>query len=155
MAIALSVSTSTHGRSFGYYRYYCIERPEITNIIILLNTSISLIGNRLLEICVEQLLMEDMWNLNSQHVNTLMSQAIDTADSWMQLCDSLTRLFWPNYVQHPWVGEPHMPKRGQQFKERLSEIKNIKSLYKQIATLLDDEEMKIMLYESSPFKGIK
>ncbi|XP_053958646.1 cytoplasmic dynein 2 heavy chain 1 [Anastrepha ludens] len=115
---------------------------------------LDIMGNGLLEICVEQLLMEDIWNLNSHHVNMLMSQCIDTADSWMQLCDSLTRLFWPNYVQHPWLGEPHAPKRGQQFKERLSEIKNIKNLYRQIATLLNDEEMKSMLYESSPFKDI-
>lgn len=97
--------------------------------------------------------MEDIWNLNSQHMNTQMSQCIDTADSWMQLCDSLTRLFWPNYVQHPWVGKPHVSKRGQQFKERLLEIKNIRDLYKQIATLLDDEEMQSILYETSPFKG--
>ncbi|XP_067623203.1 cytoplasmic dynein 2 heavy chain 1-like [Eurosta solidaginis] len=115
---------------------------------------LDIIGNRLLEICVEQLLMEDIWNLNSHHVNTLMSQCIDTADSWLQLCDSLTRLFWPNYVQHPWVGEPHVPKRGHLFKDRLTEIKNIRNLYKQIVTLLGDEETKQMLYESSPFKEI-
>ncbi|XP_067625981.1 cytoplasmic dynein 2 heavy chain 1-like [Eurosta solidaginis] len=112
---------------------------------------LDIIGNRLLEICVEQLLMEDIWNLNSHHVSTLMSQCIDTADSWLQLCDSLTRLFWPNYAQHPWVGEPHVPNL---FKDRLTEIKNIKNLYKQIVTLLGDEETKQMLYESSPFKEI-
>lgn len=97
--------------------------------------------------------MEDIWSLNSHNVNPQMSQCIDTAESWMQLCDSLTRLFWPNYVQHPWVGEPHVSKRTQQFKERILEIKNIRNLYKQIATLLDDEEMQSMLYETSPFKG--
>ncbi|XP_028896482.2 cytoplasmic dynein 2 heavy chain 1 [Zeugodacus cucurbitae] len=115
---------------------------------------LDIIGNRLLAICVEQLVMEDIWSLNSQHMNTQMSQCIDTADSWMQLCDSLTRLFWPNYMQHPWVGEPHISKRGQQFKERLLEIKNIKNLYKQIATLLNDEEMQSILYETSPFKEV-
>ncbi|XP_036340109.1 cytoplasmic dynein 2 heavy chain 1-like [Rhagoletis pomonella] len=112
------------------------------------------IGNGLLEECIKQLQTEDIWSLSSHHVNALMSLCIDTTESWIQLCDSLTRLFWPNYAQHPWIGVPHVPKRSQQFKERLLEIKNIRNLYKQIATLLNDEEMKCMLYESSPFKDI-
>lgn len=84
-----------------------------------------------------------------------MSQCNDTIDSWMQLCDSLTRLFWPNYVQHPWVGEPHTYKRGQLFKGRLAEIRNIKSLYKQISTLLHEEEIRSMFSASSPFRSKK
>ncbi|BFF95328.1 cytoplasmic dynein 2 heavy chain 1 [Drosophila madeirensis] len=112
---------------------------------------LDIIGKRLLEVCLTQLLAEDIWSLNSYHVNSLMSQSIDTVDAWIQLCDSLTRLFWPNYVKHPWLGEPHVPKRGQQFKERLSEIRNIKQLYKQIATLLDDAELQEMFQEQAPF----
>ncbi|XP_002132927.3 cytoplasmic dynein 2 heavy chain 1 [Drosophila pseudoobscura] len=112
---------------------------------------LDIIGKRLLEVCLTQLLAEDIWSLHSYHVNSLMSQSIDTVDAWIQLCDSLTRLFWPNYVKHPWLGEPHVPKRGQQFKERLSEIRNIKQLYKQIATLLDDAELQEMFQEQAPF----
>uniref|UniRef100_A0A1I8MV06 Dynein heavy chain, cytoplasmic n=1 Tax=Musca domestica TaxID=7370 RepID=A0A1I8MV06_MUSDO len=110
------------------------------------------IGNTLIEACLEQLLAEDIWSLNNSHVNSLMSQCIDTAESWLQLCDSLTRLFWPNYVKHPWVGDAHIPKRPQQFKERMLEIRNIKNLYKQISTLLNDNEMKEMLLADSPFR---
>ncbi|XP_017051507.2 cytoplasmic dynein 2 heavy chain 1 [Drosophila ficusphila] len=112
---------------------------------------LDIIGKRLLEVCLTQLLAEDIWSLNSSHVNNLMSQSIDTVDAWIQLCDSLTRLFWPNYVKHPWLGDPHLPKRGQQFKERLSEIRSIKQLYKQIATLLDDAELQEMFQEQAPF----
>ncbi|EDW77285.2 uncharacterized protein Dwil_GK18215 [Drosophila willistoni] len=112
---------------------------------------LDIIAKRLLEACLTQLMAEDIWSLNSYHVNNLMSQCIDTVDAWIQLCDSLTRLFWPNYVKHPWVGDPHVPKRGQQFKERLSEIRNIKQLYKQIATLLNDSELQEMFQEQAPF----
>lgn len=110
------------------------------------------IGNILIEACLDQLITEDIWSLNNPHVNSLMSQCIDTAESWMQLCDSLTRLFWPNYVKHPWVGEAHVPKRAEQFKERVLEIRNIKNLYKQISTLLHDNEMREMLQTDSPFR---
>ncbi|XP_016964184.1 cytoplasmic dynein 2 heavy chain 1 [Drosophila biarmipes] len=112
---------------------------------------LDIIGKRLLEVCLTQLLAEDIWSLNSSHVNNLMGQSIDTVDAWIQLCDSLTRLFWPNYVKHPWLGDPHVPKRGQLFKERLSEIRSIKQLYKQIATLLDDAELQEMFQEQAPF----
>ncbi|KAH8278084.1 hypothetical protein KR026_009737 [Drosophila bipectinata] len=112
---------------------------------------LDIIGKTLLEVCLAQLLAEDIWSLNSSHVNNLMSQSIDTVDAWVQLCDSLTRLFWPNYLKHPWLGDPHIPKRGQLFKERLSEIRGIKQLYKQIATLLDDDELQEMFQEQAPF----
>lgn len=114
---------------------------------------LDIMGNRLLEACLVQLLAEDIWSLNSYYVNNLMSQCMDTVDAWMQLCDSLTRLFWPNYVKHPWLGEPHVPRRGQQFKERLGEIRNIKQLYKQIATLLNDAELQEMFQEQAAFGG--
>ncbi|KAL7738788.1 hypothetical protein ACLKA6_008441 [Drosophila palustris] len=115
---------------------------------------LDIMGNRLLEACLLQLsLSEDIWSLGSYHVNNLMSQCMDTVDAWMQLCDSLTRLFWPNYVKHPWVGEPHVPRRGQQFKDRLGEIRNIKQLYKQIATLLNDAELQEMFQEQAAFGG--
>ncbi|KAH8376856.1 hypothetical protein KR093_001749 [Drosophila rubida] len=112
---------------------------------------LDIMGNRLLEACLLQLHAEDIWSLGSYNVNNLMSQCMDTVDAWMQLCDSLTRLFWPNYVKHPWLGEPHVPRRGQQFKERLGEIRSIKQLYKQIATLLNDAELQEMFQEQAAF----
>ncbi|KAH8263165.1 hypothetical protein KR044_005503 [Drosophila immigrans] len=112
---------------------------------------LDIMGNRLLEACLLQLHAEDIWSLASYNVNNLMSQCMDTVDAWMQLCDSLTRLFWPNYVKHPWLGEPHVPRRGQQFRERLGEIRSIKQLYKQIATLLNDAELQEMFQEQAAF----
>ncbi|CAD7084661.1 unnamed protein product [Hermetia illucens] len=112
------------------------------------------ICNQIVETCIENLMNEDVWNVSSYHINNLMNQVLDITESWMQLCDSLTRLFWPNYGQHPWIGKPHSPQQGHLFKERLSEIKGIKNLYKQIITLLDDHEIRNMLSWNSPFKSI-
>lgn len=113
-----------------------------------------IIGNQVIEACLVQLMAEDIWSMNNSYVNSLMGQCVDTAESWIQLCDSLTRLFWPNYVKHPWVGEPHIPKRAQMFKERMVEIRNIKNLYKQISILLNDGDMQEMIITSSPFKDL-
>ncbi|XP_055916348.1 cytoplasmic dynein 2 heavy chain 1 [Eupeodes corollae] len=115
---------------------------------------LDILGNLILEICTENLSTEDIWNLSSYHVTNSMSQCHDIVDSWIQLCDSLTRLFWPNYVQHVWTGEPHIPKRGQLFKERLAEIKSIKNLFKQIVILLDDDDIINLFTGNSIFKEI-
>lgn len=72
----------------------------------------------------------------------------------MQLCDALTRLFWPNYIQHPWVGEPYLAKREKQFKDRLLEVRSIKDLCKQIATLLEDDDVRHVFSTISPFRGM-
>ncbi|XP_055390537.1 cytoplasmic dynein 2 heavy chain 1 [Condylostylus longicornis] len=112
------------------------------------------ICNFIIEICTEILLLENIWSLSSYHVNNLMSQAMDITDSWLQLCDTLTRLFWPNYIQHQWLGDPHIPKRGKQFKERLTEIRNIKNLYKQIVTLINIQEIRDLLSHNSAFKSV-
>uniref|UniRef100_A0A1B0CJW6 Cytoplasmic dynein 2 heavy chain 1 n=1 Tax=Lutzomyia longipalpis TaxID=7200 RepID=A0A1B0CJW6_LUTLO len=91
-----------------------------------------------LEICVENLSGEDVWSLDNLHVTTIFAQIGELADNWIQICDSLTRLFWPNYSQHPWVGKSHIPRQAQAFKSRLEEVRNIKNLYRQIVTLFTD-----------------
>lgn len=106
-----------------------------------------------MQICLDPLPKEDVWNINNSHVTNLMSQLLDTADSWLQLCDSLTRLFWPNYAKHPWIGETHLPKGVQLLKERILEMRNIKNLYKQISFLLNDYETEEIMRTESPFKN--
>lgn len=91
-----------------------------------------------LEICIENLNGEDVWSLDNLHVNTAFAHIGEIAENWIQICDSLTRLFWPNYAQHPWLGEAHIPRQAQAFKSRLEEVKNIKNLYRQISSLFSD-----------------
>lgn len=110
----------------------------------------------IIEICIENMLNEDIWNINSFHINTILSQVSDIAESWIQLCDSLTRLFWPNYSQHLWLGEPHIPKIANVFKTRLTEIKDIKNLHKQLISLFCEDESFVRSINAMfrPFKEI-
>lgn len=83
------------------------------------------LGSNLIEICIETMSNEDIWNINSIHINTLLEQITDIVDSWIQSCDTLTRLFWPNYNQHQWIGEPHTPNLAVVFKLRMTEVRNL------------------------------
>lgn len=84
-----------------------------------------IVGSHIIEICVENMTNEDIWNSNSIHINTLIIQVGEIIDSWIQVCDTLTRLFWPNYNQHRWTGEPHIPISAVHFKLRLTEVRII------------------------------
>lgn len=77
----------------------------------------------------------------------------EIVDIWIQACDSLTRLFWPNNGQNPWIGEPHKAKQATQFKERLREIKNIKNMYKQIASIFGEQDQANIGAIFLPFEG--
>lgn len=99
-------------------------------------------GEYIMEITVDPLLADDVWNVNNVPVNDLVNQAIDIAESWIQLCDSLTRLFWPNYVKHPWKGESHVPKNLLLLRDRLKDIQQLRNLHKQIVILLANEHIE-------------
>lgn len=83
-----------------------------------------------------------------------MSYSEDIIDAYIQLCDTLTRLFWPNYINHPWTSKPHIPQKAHEFKERLSDIRSIRSLYKQVANLLGEEEFEDVFSWNSPFRKV-
>ncbi|GAB0096653.1 Cytoplasmic dynein 2 heavy chain 1 [Sergentomyia squamirostris] len=91
-----------------------------------------------LNICTDNLSGEDIWSLESLHVNNAFVHIGEITDNWIQICDSLTRLFWPNYTQHSWLGDPHIPRQAVAFKSRLEEVRNIKNLYRQIVSLFGD-----------------
>lgn len=77
----------------------------------------------------------------------------EIVDIWIQVCDSLTRLFWPNNGQHPWVGDAHIPKQSIKFQERLAEIKSIKDMYKQIASIFGESDELSISEIFSLFEG--
>lgn len=80
------------------------------------------IASFIIQTCIETMTNEDIWNSNSIHINTLVNHVCEILDSWIQVCDTLTRLFWPNYNQHQWIGEPHIPLSSVNFKQRLNEV---------------------------------
>ena len=85
----------------------------------------------------------------------VLSEITETIESWLHICDTLTRLFWPNNSSHTWIGEPHIPKQAIFFQDRLNEIKSIKNLYRQIASIFCENDRMIKSVKTMfvPFKG--
>lgn len=109
----------------------------------------------IIETCSENLNNEDIFNIESFHITEILNEVTEYIESWLHVCDTLTRLFWPNNASHSWIGEPHVPAQAIGFQERLSEIKSIKNMYKQIVSLFSDnghmvQSVKMMF---APFKG--
>lgn len=117
---------------------------------------INILSSIVIDSCIESLSTVDIWNINSIHTSQILGENMDTIDSWIHICDSLTRLFWPNNGANPWTGSPHIPKNAQLFRERLNEIKVIKNLYTQIATIFNEDNQmdKIVLAMFHPFAGM-
>lgn len=116
------------------------------------------VGSSIIEICCENLINDnDIWNLNSFHIVQTINEVYECCESWIQLCESLTKLFWPNNIQHQWIGEPHIPMQAIQFRERLNEIKNIKNMYKQIASIFLENNNQLLSQNIGkvfrPFRG--
>lgn len=115
----------------------------------------NIISSTVIDACVDSLSTVDIWNINSIQTSQALGENVDTIDSWIRICDSLTRLFWPNNAANPWTGSPHIPKNAELFRERLNEIKVIKNLYTQIATIFneDDHMDKVVVAMFQPFAG--
>lgn len=106
--------------------------------------------------CSDRLMkIDDMWEMKSLQVYQTLNDCIAIIDAWTQVCDSLTRLFWPNYAQHTWVGKPHIPKTATAYSQRLNEIQAIRNVYKEIVCLFNeinqiDKSVRRMFL---PFRG--
>lgn len=91
------------------------------------------------EFCSDQLNeIDDVWDVKSMHVFQTVNDIIEMFESWIQVCDSLTRLFWPNYGRHAWIGGPHIPKIATQYLKRLQDIQAIRNVYKEIVCLFNE-----------------
>lgn len=91
------------------------------------------------EFCSDRLNeIDDVWDVKSLHVFQTLNDIIEVIESWIQVCDSLTRLFWPNYSRHAWIGGPHIPKTATQHLKRLQDIQAIRNVYKEIVCLFNE-----------------
>lgn len=82
--------------------------------------------------------IDDIWDAKSLHVFQTLNDIIEVIESWIQVCDSLTRLFWPNYARHAWIGSSHIPKTATTYLERLQQIHTIRNVYKEIMCLFNE-----------------
>lgn len=93
----------------------------------------------ILDFCSERLNeVQDVWDIKSLQVFQMLNDTLEVIESWIQVCDSLTRLFWPNYGRHAWIGVPHIPKNATVFIERLKEIQTIRNVYKEVVCLFNE-----------------
>lgn len=106
--------------------------------------------------CADRLMqVDDVWEMKSLHVYQTLNDSAAVIDAWIQVCDSLTRLFWPNYARHTWMGDAHTPKTATAFARRLDEIQAIRNVYKEIVCLFNeinqiDKSVRRMFI---PFRG--
>lgn len=108
------------------------------------------------EFCSDRLHeIDDVWDVKSLHVFQTLNDIIEVIESWIQVCDSLTRLFWPNYSRHAWIGPPHIPKTATQYLKRLQEIQAIRNVYKEIVCLFNEINQidKSVRRIFTPFRG--
>lgn len=79
--------------------------------------------------CVDEInQQDDVWNSSSMNLSELIGHVMDSINNWIQTCDSLTRLFWTNCDQHPWIGKAYVPILMTRFKGRIEEILDIKQV---------------------------
>ncbi|XP_053685293.1 cytoplasmic dynein 2 heavy chain 1 [Sabethes cyaneus] len=115
-----------------------------------------LISTHVVTTCTEYLTEQDIWDAGSIYLDEAINHVKETLESWYQTYDSLTRLFWPNYDQHAWIGEPYNSKQLNKFRNRYSEvlaIKNCKDLL--YALFFDNDEYSLHINEIiGPFRDI-
>lgn len=102
---------------------------------------IDVLSSMIVSCCVDDMnQQDDIWVSSSMNLNELIGHVTDIMDSWIQICDSLTRLFWTNCEYHSWIGKPYVPSLMTRFKLRVEEILDIKQVHKQIATLSTEDD---------------
>ncbi|XP_001847712.2 cytoplasmic dynein 2 heavy chain 1 [Culex quinquefasciatus] len=115
-----------------------------------------LISTHVVTTCTENLNELDIWDTGSILLDAAINHVKETLEAWYQTFDSLTRLFWPNYEQHAWIGDPYKSKQLDKFRTRYTEILEIKNskdlLY---ALFFDSDEYFINISDiAEPFKEI-
>uniref|UniRef100_A0A182JQU2 Cytoplasmic dynein 2 heavy chain 1 n=1 Tax=Anopheles christyi TaxID=43041 RepID=A0A182JQU2_9DIPT len=99
-----------------------------------------MISVRVVTSCTEHLTELDVWDIGTVSLDDAIGHVKEMLDSWMQTFDSLTRLFWPNYEPHPWLGEPYRSKLLIKFQTRYKEILEIRHVKDLLYALFFESE---------------
>ncbi|KFB35182.1 AGAP010790-PA-like protein [Anopheles sinensis] len=115
-----------------------------------------MISVRVVASCTEHLTEVDMWDIGTVAQDDAIWHVRETLDSWIQTFDSLTRLFWPNYEPHPWMGEPYRSKLLSKFQTRYKEILEIRHVKDLLYALFFESEKYFPLVNevALPFHGM-
>lgn len=90
---------------------------------------IDVLSSMIVNCCIDEInQQDDVWSSSSINLNELIEHVMDIVNNWMQICDSLTRLFWSNCDHHPWIGKAYVPVLMSRFKLRVEEVLDIKQV---------------------------
>lgn len=102
---------------------------------------IDVLSTLIVNCCIDDINEHDgIWTTGSNTLNNLINNILDITNNWMQVCDSMSRLFWTNCEHHLWIGNPYVPAIMTKFKNRMEEILEIKQIYKQISVLSQEDD---------------
>ena len=82
----------------------------------------------------------DLWRSNYNQVEEALQQGINLCEKWIDVCQKLTSLLWPNYSPHPWKGGPYAPDHAANVQRRLREVHSLRTMHKQLTQLLSHNE---------------
>ncbi|XP_054724974.1 LOW QUALITY PROTEIN: cytoplasmic dynein 2 heavy chain 1-like [Uloborus diversus] len=103
-----------------------------------------IVGNTMGNFIQTKLQELDLWTGKLSLIEDQFLQSIDLCETWMDLCQKLTVLFWPNYTPHPWKRGVFAPPYLLHFCKRLNEILVLRSVHSQVQDLLTPDEASQM-----------
>ncbi|XP_046395709.1 cytoplasmic dynein 2 heavy chain 1 [Ischnura elegans] len=127
--------------------YY--PQPRMEHLMEIIGTEVTL--------CVQtKFKQRNLWSDSFMEMEELMNQAISVCDKWIEGCQNLTTLFWPNYKFHPWRGGSFTPTFLVKLKTRLQEILQVRTMHRQLVRLLSSNEQENLRTKDAflPFSGL-
>lgn len=100
-------------------QFYCVF---IFSEFYVLELYICLSGNVTVTFIQTKLGEIDLWMGKFSLFEDQMQESIDLCESWLDICQKLTALFWPNYGPHPWKKGVLLPNYLVNFCQRLNEV---------------------------------
>ncbi len=98
----------------------------------------------------------DLWKSPYNQVEEALQQGINLCEKWIDICQKLTSIFWPNFSPHPWKGGPYVPDHAQHVQRRLKEVHSLRTMHKQLTQLLSHNEQAELKTAKSfePFRDL-
>ncbi|XP_023242269.1 cytoplasmic dynein 2 heavy chain 1-like [Centruroides sculpturatus] len=101
---------------------------------------LDIIGNAVAIHIQKKLSHLGLWEQSFSVIEDYLHQAIDLCETWQDICQKLTTIFWPNFRNHPWKKSAFIPKYIVKFSERLLQILDLRAVHYQLTKLLSLEE---------------
>ena len=114
------------------------------------------IGNTLCRFIQVRLADVDLWRGTYNQVEERLNQSVTILEQWIDNCNRLTTVFWPNYSAHKWKSSAFVPEHTRSMVQRLNEVMNLRMLHKQLTKLLSTAEQDELKTKDAfaPFAGL-